>query len=137
MPAPWRPGAVACRPVDETVQGLRARFTASVPPAGRLWLAAGVASLSAVALGTVMLLVAFATLFGGSCGEDWRWVGLVVATALAALAGLAGMVLGGFSLFPSVDGRVDRRWTPAILVVTAAAWSVAAVSFWLPTGACA
>jgi hypothetical protein len=123
--------------VGETVQGLRAWYLASVPPAGRLWLAAGVACLSAVALGTTTTLVAFARLFGESCGEDWRWVGLVVATALAALAGLAGMVLGGFSLFPSADGRVGRRWTPAILVVTGASWSVAVVSLWLPTGACA
>jgi hypothetical protein len=107
-----------------------------VPPAGRLWLAAGVASLSAVALGTVMALVAFATLLGESCGEDWRWVGLVVATTLAALAGLVGMTVGGLCLRSGGEELAGRRWSTAILAVTALAWSVAVVSFLLPTGAC-
>jgi hypothetical protein len=122
--------------MGDTGQGWRGRLSDRVPPAGRLWLAVGMTCVSVGLLGGVAVLVMFGTLFEESCGEDWRWAALVAATAVATLAALVGLAVGGLSLHPAADGRGDQRWVTAILVVTVVAWSIAVVAPWLPSGAC-
>ena len=116
--------------------GRLGRLSDRVPPAGRLWLAVGMACVSVGVLGGAAVLMLFGTLFEDSCGEDWRWVALLAATAVAALAALVGLAVGGLSLHPEADGHGDGRWAAAILIATAVAWSIAVVAPWLPSGAC-
>ncbi|HEV7759464.1 MAG TPA: hypothetical protein VGO78_10765 [Acidimicrobiales bacterium] len=118
-------------------QHLRGRFEASVTPTGRLWLAIGTASVSAVVLGGYMTLVALATLLAESCGNDLRWVALFAAAVLAALAAIVGLVVGGWSLHQGGRLRGQARWASGILAFTALAWTIAIVSPWLPDGTCA
>jgi hypothetical protein len=125
------------------------RFGGSVRSGRRLWLAIATASVSAVVLGGAVLLVTFATLFRESCGEDWRWVGLVAATGIAAMAAVVGLTLGGLSLHRHSDGPMatttspalppvagEPRWAVGLLAVTGLAWAVGVTAMWLPTGAC-
>jgi hypothetical protein len=101
----------------------------------QLWLAVGFASLTATALGTATLLIAFATMLSESCGEDQRWAALCVATGLAGLAAVAGLVPAVRSLWASASA-LHPRWVPGVVAVTVVAWMVAAVSALLPTGGC-
>jgi hypothetical protein len=115
---------------------LHDRFGRSGLPTGRLWLAVAAAGISTVVLGGAVVLLLFASLFRDSCGEDWRWVALVVATGIAWLATLAALAVAGLSRHRNADGRGERCWATVVLVVTAGAWVLAVVSAWLPAGAC-
>jgi hypothetical protein len=143
------PDLLASAPVGHQRPRLYDRLGGSVRSGRRLWLAIATASVSAVVLGGAVLLVTFATLFRESCGEDWRWVGLVAATGIAAMAAVVGLTLGGLSLhrhsggptatatrpaMPPVAG--EPRWAVGLLTVTGLAWAVGVAAMWLPTGAC-
>lgn len=105
-------------------------------PDAKLWLGVGAATASAVVLGAYTIMLALTTSLADGCGEDLRWLALVLATAVASVAAMAGWAVGGWSL---VRGAVLRRravWSAAIVVGALVAWSGALVSVGWPNGAC-